>query len=232
MLSLLGIDGSGVASNKTQYRSRAELDAAVETSVHTKMISATFGAAMTWFMSMLFGTEERNILMLGLDSAGKTTVLHRLVQGERSNTIPTIGFNVEQVQYNNLSFTMWDMGGQEKIRRLWQRYYDDVDAIIFVVDASDRTRIGEAVAELNNLLVQPQLKGATVLVLANKQDIPNALSAAELMSELQLSSKAGTRDWYVQKTVATDGTGLKDGLKWLSRALLKDKPIQQALISV
>ena len=90
MLSLLGIDGSGVASNKTQYRSRAELDAAVETSVHTKMISATFGAAMTWFMSMLFGTEERNILMLGLDSAGKTTVLHRLVQGERSNTIPTI----------------------------------------------------------------------------------------------------------------------------------------------
>ena len=76
--------------------------------------------------------------MLGLDAAGKTTILYRLQLGEDVHSIPTIGFNVETVNYKNISFTIWDVGGQDRLRKLWRHYYKDNDALIFVIDSADR----------------------------------------------------------------------------------------------
>lgn len=89
---------------------------------------------------------------IGLDGAGKTTILYRLQVGEVVTTIPTIGFNVEQVTYKNLKFQVWDLGGQTSIRPYWRCYYSNTDAIIYVVDSADRDRIGISKDELLYML--------------------------------------------------------------------------------
>merc|ERR1712053_49773 len=135
----------------------------------------------------LFGKKEMRILMVGLDAAGKTTILYKLKLGEIVTTIPTIGFNVETVEYKNISFTVWDVGGQDKIRPLWRHYYQGTNAIIFVVDSNDRERIDDssgtdnsAKEELHRMLAEDELRNAPVLVLANKQDLPNAMNVDEI----------------------------------------------------
>merc|ERR1719422_2929501 len=102
------------------------------------------GLAFTKLWGRLVGTQEMRILMVGLDAAGKTTVLYRLKLGEAVTTIPTIGFNVETLEYKNILFTVWDLGGQTRTRQIWHHYYQQTDALIFVVDSSDRDRIEEA----------------------------------------------------------------------------------------
>ncbi|XP_058002525.1 uncharacterized protein LOC131179847 [Hevea brasiliensis] len=94
-----------------------------------------------------FGNTEMRVVMLGLDAAGKTTILYKLHIGEVLSTVPTIGFNVEKVQYKNVMFTVWDVGGQEKLRPLWRHYFNNTDGLIYVVDSLDRERIGKAKAE-------------------------------------------------------------------------------------
>lgn len=169
-------------------------------------------------MSTLFAAREASILMLGLDSAGKTTVLYQIRLNENVNSIPTIGFNVETVQYKNIKFHMWDVGGQDKLRGLWRYYFDNVDAVIFVVDANDRARLEEAKTELTKLLGEAQLASCTLLVLANKQDLPNALGAKQVAEELNLPAQKG-RTWYCHGTVATNGNGLYEALDWLATNL-------------
>merc|ERR1712188_235269 len=110
------------------------------------------GLAFSRLFSKLIGKQEVRILMVGLDAAGKTTILYKLKLGEIVTTIPTIGFNVEIVEYKNISFTVWDVGGQDKIRRLWRYYYQGTNAIIFVVDSCDRDRMEEAREELAKML--------------------------------------------------------------------------------
>lgn len=89
------------------------------------------------------GTKEMRILMVGLDAAGKTTILYKLKLGEIVNTIPTIGFNVETVEYKNITFNVWDVGGQDKLRALWQHYYHGTEGLIYVVDSADHDRIDQ-----------------------------------------------------------------------------------------
>jgi small GTP-binding protein len=181
------------------------------------------GITISSFLDVLgFGKVDRRILMVGLDAAGKTTVLYKLKAGETLHTVPTVGFNVETVQYKRLTFTMWDIGGQDKIRPLWRHYFDGTDAIIFVVDANDRERADLASLELSKLLAAPELRDSALLVLANKQDLPNSQSAAELMEKLQLAKQRG-RDYFVQPCVATSGEGLHEGLDWVSRVLTDRK---------
>jgi small GTP-binding protein len=122
-----------------------------------------------------------------LDAAGKTTILYKLKLGEIVTTIPTIGFNVETVEYKNICFTVWDVGGQDKIRPLWRHYFQNTQGLIFVVDSNDRERIVEAKQELHNMLAEDELREAVLLVFANKQDLPNAMTAAELTDRLGLN---------------------------------------------
>ncbi|XP_054623344.1 ADP-ribosylation factor 1-like [Dunckerocampus dactyliophorus] len=166
----------------------------------------------------MFGKKEMRILMVGLDAAGKTTILYKLKLGEIVTTIPTIGFNVETVEYKNISFTVWDVGGQDKIRPLWRHYFQNTQGLIFVVDSNDRERCNEAREELMRMLAEDELRGAVLLVFANKQDLPNAMSAAEITDALSLHSLHG-RHWYIQATCATTGDGLYEGLEWLSNQL-------------
>ncbi|XP_076361083.1 ADP-ribosylation factor 1 isoform X2 [Tachypleus tridentatus] len=165
----------------------------------------------------LFGKKEMRILMVGLDAAGKTTILYKLKLGEIVTTIPTIGFNVETVEYKNISFTVWDVGGQDKIRPLWRHYFQNTQ-----VDSNDRERIGEAREELMRMLGEDELRDAVLLIFANKQDLPNAMNAAEITDKLGLHSLRN-RNWYIQATCATSGDGLYEGLDWLSNQLKNQK---------
>ncbi|CAI0626095.1 unnamed protein product [Linum tenue] len=128
------------------------------------------GLSFAKLFSSLFSKKEMRILMVGLDAAGKTTILYKLKLGEIVTTIPTIGFNVETVEYKNISFTVWDVG------------------LIFVVDSNDRDRVVEARDELHRMLNEDELRDAVLLVFANKQDLPNAMNAAEITDKLGLHS--------------------------------------------
>ena len=161
-----------------------------------------------------FGKQECRVLMVGLDSAGKTTILYQFKLDELVTTIPTIGFNVETLEHKNVTFTMWDIGGQDKIRALWRLYYQETDGIIFVVDSNDRERIQEAKDELFYLLKDDELKNCLLLVYANKQDLPNVMSTTEITEKLGLMTLRN-RNWYIQATSAVNGIGLLEGLEWL-----------------
>lgn len=178
------------------------------------------GLTISSLFTRLFGKQQMRILMVGLDAAGKTTILYKLKLGEIVTTIPTIGFNVETVEYKNISFTVWDVGGQDKIRPLWRHYFQNTQGLIFVVDSNDRERVNEAKDELNKMLSEDELRDAVLLVFANKQDLPHAMTCAELSDKLGLSSIRGRR-WYIQSTCATHGEGLYEGLDWLSGELAK-----------
>ena len=108
------------------------------------------------------------VLMVGLDAAGKTTILYKLKLGEIVTPIPTIGFNCEEVTYKNVTFNVWDVGGQTQIRKLWRFYYQGASAVIFVVDSSDPERFSVAREELDNLMNDDELQGSKFLILANK----------------------------------------------------------------
>ena len=168
----------------------------------------------------LFGKKEVKILMLGLDAAGKTTILYQLKMGETVKTIPTNGFFIETIDYKNFKFIIWDVGGQDKIKVTWKHFYKNTDGLIFVVDSNDRDRIDEAAEELKKLLAEEQLKDCPVLVLANKQDLNGALSPGEVTKRLGMEDLIG-RTWLVQGTSATTGKGFKEGLDWMAAVLLK-----------
>jgi len=169
------------------------------------------GLTISSLFKRLFGNKEMRILMVGLDAAGKTTILYKLKLGEIVTTIPTIGFNVESVEYKNINFTVWDVGGQDKIRPLWRHYFQNTQGVIFVVDSNDRERVGEANEELNKMLNEDELRDAVVLVFANKQDLPQAMSIAEITDKLGLHSLRNKK-WYIQSTCATSGDGLYEGI--------------------
>ena len=99
-----------------------------------------------------------------------------------------VGFNVETVEYKNIQFTVWDVGGQDKIRPLWRHYFQNTQGIIFVVDSNDRDRVVEAREELQRMLNEDELRDALLLVFANKQDLPNAMNAAGITDKLGLHS--------------------------------------------
>lgn len=118
-----------------------------------------------------FSNMKARILLLGLDNAGKTTILYKMKINETLHTVPTVGFNVETVNYKNLEFTIWDIGGQDTLRPLWHHYYQGSDAVIYVLDSSDEERMGKAKETLEAVICSEELKNVPVLIFANKMDI-------------------------------------------------------------
>eukprot|EP00747_Dinoflagellata_sp_TGD_P060498 gnl/TRDRNA2_/TRDRNA2_152051_c0_seq1.p1 gnl/TRDRNA2_/TRDRNA2_152051_c0~~gnl/TRDRNA2_/TRDRNA2_152051_c0_seq1.p1 ORF type:complete len:181 (-),score=49.31 gnl/TRDRNA2_/TRDRNA2_152051_c0_seq1:377-919(-) len=178
------------------------------------------GLSFSSIWSRFAGLQEAKLMMVGLDAAGKTTILYKLKLGEVVTTIPTVGFNVEQVEYKNIRMTVWDIGGQDKIRKLWRYYYTGVQGVIFVVDSSDIDRMEDAREELHKVANAEELRDASVLVYANKQDLPGALSASELVDKLALRDLRSAR-WFLQSACAVSGDGIYEGLDWLSKAVQK-----------
>ncbi len=162
-----------------------------------------------------FTQKEMNSIMVGLDNAGKTTILYKLKLGEIVNTIPTIGFNVEDVKYKNINLTIWDVGGQDKLRPLWKYYFKNASIVIFVIDSSDRNRIYESEKELDYLLTVNELRDSKFLILCNKIDMDNHMDKELIAENLNLKHKLRRHKWYIINTCATDGYGLDEGMQWI-----------------
>jgi len=173
------------------------------------------------FGKILFGGMEARCLMVGLDAAGKTTILYMLKLGEVVTTIPTIGFNVETVPISEVTLTFWDVGGPDKIRPLWRHYFQNTQMLIAVVDSNDKDRLPEAAEELQTMLREDELHDAILLVFANKQDLPNAESVDRITEILGLRSLK--RPWAIQPCCATSGDGLYEGMSWAIEALKSRK---------
>eukprot|EP01105_Mastigella_eilhardi_P015108 TRINITY_DN3438_c0_g1_i5.p1 TRINITY_DN3438_c0_g1~~TRINITY_DN3438_c0_g1_i5.p1 ORF type:complete len:462 (+),score=90.16 TRINITY_DN3438_c0_g1_i5:765-2150(+) len=180
-----------------------------------------YGAAVWKFITgHMQGKKDLRVLILGLDCAGKTTILYKIVLGETVTTIPTIGFNVETVRYKDFNLTMWDVSGEDKIRPLWRHYYTNTQGVVFVIDSSDHSRLLEARdAMLLPALQDDQLTDVVLLVFCNKQDLPNAMNVGEISDLLDLRHMIHHK-YFLQPCSATTGEGLDEGLDWLLNQFL------------
>jgi len=124
--------------------------------------------------------QEARLLVLGLDNSGKTTILKKLSDEDISQIQPTQGFNIKSLMHDGFKLNVWDIGGQKSIRPYWRNYYDQTDALIYVIDSADRRRMEETGVELQQLLDEEKLSSVPLLVMANKQDLINALGADEV----------------------------------------------------
>jgi small GTP-binding protein len=169
-----------------------------------------------------FFTQSQNnfkIIILGMQNAGKTTILYRLSLGQLIKTTPTIGSNVEELSYNNVKFQAWDLGGQESTRSVWDVYYMNTDGVVYVIDSQDDEYFEESKAQFHKILNHQILKNATILIFANKQDLPRAKSINELIQKYELD-KIKNHIWHIQPCSALKGEGLITGIKWLSEQLV------------
>ncbi|KAK3567470.1 hypothetical protein QTP86_019982 [Hemibagrus guttatus] len=153
-----------------------------------------------------FCNLEHKVIIVGLDNAGKTTILYQFLMKEVVHTSPTIGSNVEEIVVKNTHFLMWDIGGQESLRSSWNTYYSNTEFIILVVDSTDRERLAISKEELYRMLAHEDLRKAAVLIFANKQDMKGCMSAAEISKYLTLSS-IKDHPWHIQSCCALTGEG-------------------------
>ncbi|XP_038605841.1 ADP-ribosylation factor-like protein 14 [Tachyglossus aculeatus] len=158
--------------------------------------------------------KQNRILLLGLDSSGKSTLLYKLKLATDVVTTPTIGFNVEMIEMEKkISLTIWDVGGQKGMRTYWRYYCENIDGLVYVVDSSDKRSLEDSKREFQNVLKYENIKNVPVVLLANKQDLPGALSAEEIIKKFNMEKYCGDRKWYVQPCCALSGDGLVEGFR-------------------
>ncbi|KAA6381027.1 MAG: putative ARF/SAR protein [Streblomastix strix] len=164
-------------------------------------------------MGALFSSRKAQLrlLFLGLDNAGKTTILNALTDMPINDISPTQGFNLKTVSHSKFQLNCWDLGGQRAIRPYWKNYFTQSDAIVFVVDSADTPRMEECGTELQQLLEEDKLSGLPLLVYSNKQ----AMKPDEIALALELHS-IRDRPWQIQGCSAVSKTGLQEGINWLT----------------
>ena len=169
-----------------------------------------------------FSRSKNNfkIIILGIQNAGKTTILYRLALGQLVKTTPTIGSNVEEINYNNVKFQAWDLGGQENMRSVWDVYYSNTDGVIFVIDSNDKENYEESKNQFYKILQNDTLKNAVILIFANKQDLITSKKVNEIIEIYELDS-IKNHVWHIQPCSANTGEGLLTGIKWLSDQLIE-----------
>ncbi|XP_066571138.1 ADP-ribosylation factor-like protein 6 isoform X2 [Amia ocellicauda] len=162
--------------------------------------------------------REINVLCVGLDTSGKTTLINELkpATAQSQDIVPTIGFSVEKFNTSSLSFTVFDMSGQGRYRSLWEHYYRDAQAIIFVIDSADKLRIVVAREELEALINHSDVKSKRmpILFFANKMDLEESLSSVQVSQMMGLDS-IKDKPWHICASNALTGDGLKEGVDWL-----------------
>ncbi|KAG8585071.1 hypothetical protein GDO81_004883 [Engystomops pustulosus] len=167
--------------------------------------------------------KQSRVVMLGLDFSGKSTILYKLKMNQTVETFPTVGFNVESLEIaKNVFVTVWDVGGQDKLRSNWKEYLEDTDVLIYVVDSTEKVRVQDATAELLSILNNENMAGVPFLVLANKQDLPEAMSTSELVNILKLENY-DDRAWEIQGCSAHTGEGLPEMVNAVLRLLRKTR---------
>lgn len=161
--------------------------------------------------------KEVRILVLGLDNAGKTTIMERFTGGNIDEIQPTVGFQIKTLNLMGMCVNIWDVGGQKNIRSFWKNYFESTDGIVWVVDSSDVFRMHECRAALESLLVDEKLMGAPLLVFANKQDTPGCKTPGEIELLLGIPelTRSGTRQCVVMSSSLTDGVSVGVGFEWM-----------------
>ncbi|KAH7841854.1 hypothetical protein Vadar_030483 [Vaccinium darrowii] len=177
----------------------------------------------------IFSKTEFHVLILGIDKAGKTTLLEKLkahyskLEGlPPDRIVPTVGLNIGRVEVLNSKLVFWDLGGQLGLRSIWEKYYEEAHAVVFVVDAACPSRFEDSKSALEKVLRHEDLRGAPLLILANKQDLAEAVSADELARYLDLK-KLDERAYTFEGVSAYDGTGIKESVDWLVEVMERSK---------
>eukprot|EP01025_Chloroclados_australasicus_P064113 TRINITY_DN8524_c0_g1_i1.p1 TRINITY_DN8524_c0_g1~~TRINITY_DN8524_c0_g1_i1.p1 ORF type:complete len:259 (-),score=17.81 TRINITY_DN8524_c0_g1_i1:93-869(-) len=158
--------------------------------------------------------REMRLLMVGLDNAGKTTIVKRINDEDVNEVSPTLGFNIKSMEYLGYQLNIWDVGGQKTLRSYWKNYFEQTDGLIWVVDSSDRRRLAECAVELHQLLMEERLAGASLLIFANKQDVSGALNPKQIADAMRLQYITN-RHWEIVACSAKVGTGVSDGFNWI-----------------
>ncbi|KAF2183672.1 ADP-ribosylation factor [Zopfia rhizophila CBS 207.26] len=158
--------------------------------------------------------KEMRILMLGLDNAGKTTIVKKIMDEDVNSISPTLGFIIKTIEYDGYKLNIWDVGGQKTLRTYWKNYFEKTDTLIWVVDATDRERIDDCRLELEGLLLEERLMGASLLVFKNKSDVSGSMTEDEVCQGLQLHS-IKTHKWTIIACSAMTGVNLQEGLQWV-----------------
>jgi len=153
---------------------------------------------------------------VGIDNAGKTTIIDIFTKHKITKTIPTVGVNLEQVTFSEIDFhlNILDMGGQKSFRLLWVDYLNTVDMVLYVIDANDHERLDESLKEFQNMLILTEANDIPILVLINKIDLPNTLSALEIGQKFSKIPELNDRDWNIVETSAVTTKGLIEMFKW------------------
>ena len=182
---------------------------------------------------------ELRVLIIGLDHAGKTTLLEQMkslylktrTRKNLKKLPPTVGLNVGKVSYRKWDIVFWDLGGHKSMREIWEQYYDDASAILFVIDSSDTSRFKEVKKEVENLLNDSRLKGIPVLIAANKQDISSALDPQEVASRVGVH-KIQSRSIQIQGVSALTCDGISESVDWIMKACVSSEIAGKAPSSV
>lgn len=172
----------------------------------------------------LFNNSDKKfkLIIVGIQNAGKTTILYRLSLGELIKTNPTIGANIEEISHQNIKFQAFDLGGQESMRSVWDAYYNNVNGIIYVIDSTDKDNIDESKIELEKLILREELKSAIILIYANKQDVSGCMKIDEIIKRYDLN-RIKNHTWQIQGCSGKTGEGLVNGLQWLADKLVLEK---------
>eukprot|EP01111_Echinosteliopsis_oligospora_P010329 TRINITY_DN318_c0_g1_i1.p1 TRINITY_DN318_c0_g1~~TRINITY_DN318_c0_g1_i1.p1 ORF type:complete len:187 (+),score=48.17 TRINITY_DN318_c0_g1_i1:71-631(+) len=171
-------------------------------------------AILNWFRS-LFWKQEMELTLVGLQNSGKTTLVNVICSGSfHEDMIPTVGFNMKKVTKGNVTIKLWDIGGQPRFRGMWERYCRGVNAIVFVVDSSDRERFEASKKELHDLLAKPPLAGIPLLVLGNKNDLPESANLDTIVDIFELKNIPG-REVCCYSISAKNSVNIDITLEWL-----------------
>ncbi|KAI3899431.1 hypothetical protein MKW92_010129 [Papaver armeniacum] len=184
----------------------------------------------------VFSKTEFHVLILGIDKAGKTTLLEKLkslysnVEGlPPDRIVPTVGLNIGRVEASNTKLVFWDLGGQSGLRPIWEKYFEEAHAVIYVIDAASPSRFEDSKSALEKLLRHEDLQGAPLLIVANKQDLAGAVSVDELSRYLDLK-ELDERQHMFEAVCAHDGTGVKEGIDWLVEVMQRSKRTERLRI--
>jgi len=177
----------------------------------------------------VFTKDEFRVLILGVDKAGKTTLLEKLksiyLKGEGlppDRVVPTVGLNIGRMEDANAKLVFWDLGGQVGLRAIWEKYYEEAHAIMYVIDAATASSFEDAKSALDKVIRHEHLRGAPLLIVANKQDLPGVVNDEELAKFLNLK-ELDERPYMFQAVSAYDGRGIKSGIDWLVEQMEKCK---------
>jgi len=181
------------------------------------MFKRFFSRILDFFRS-LFWKQEMELTLVGLQNSGKTTLVNVISTGQfNEDMIPTVGFNMRKVTKGNVTIKLWDIGGQPRFRSMWERYCRGVNAIVYVVDAADHDKFETTKKELYDLLSKPPLSGIPLLVLGNKNDLPEAVGVEELIERLDLRTLGADREVCCYSISAKNTVNIDITLEWLTK---------------